>query len=56
MRQSKPQRPRRAEVRPVDRPKPAPKDVLLGVFQVTAKGGIVVPFDASDGEPLPVAA
>jgi hypothetical protein len=28
----------------------------LGVFQLTAKGGIVVPFDASDGVPLPVAA
>jgi ribonuclease R len=31
-----------------------PKDVLLGVFQFNAKGGIVVPFDASDGSPLPV--
>jgi ribonuclease R len=26
------------------------------VFQLTAKGGLVVPFDASDGDPLPVAA
>jgi ribonuclease R len=32
-----------------------PKDVLLGVFQLNTKGGLVVPFDASDGDPLPVA-
>jgi ribonuclease R len=56
MRHPKPSRPRRAEFRPVERPKPAPKDVLLGVFQLNAKGGIVVPFDAQDGDPLPVPA
>jgi ribonuclease R len=55
MRQRKPARPRRVESRPVERVKPVPKDVLLGVFQLTAKGGRVVPFDASDGDPLPVA-
>jgi ribonuclease R len=33
-----------------------PKDTLLGVFQLAVKGGLVVPFDASDGAPLPVAA
>jgi ribonuclease R len=33
-----------------------PKDVLLGVFQFNPKGGLVVPFDASDGVPLPVPA
>jgi ribonuclease R len=56
MRQPRPVRPRRAESRPVERVKPVPKDVLLGVFQLTAKGGRVVPFDASEGDPLPVAA
>jgi ribonuclease R len=55
MRQPRPVRPRRAVSRPVERPQPVPKDVLLGVFQLTAKGGMVVPFDASDGVPLPVA-
>jgi hypothetical protein len=30
--------------------------VLLGVFQFNPKGGLVVPFDASDGVPLPVPA
>jgi ribonuclease R len=56
MRPSKPARPRRAASRPVERVKPVPKDVVLGVFQLTAKGGLVVPFDTSDGDPLPVAA
>jgi ribonuclease R len=28
---------------------------LLGVFQLTPKGARVVPFDASDGDPLPIA-
>ena len=54
MRRSKPVRPRRAAARPVEREKPVPKDVLLGVFQLTSQGGRVVPFDASDGDPLPV--
>ena len=56
MRPPRPVRPRREASRPVERPKPVPKDVLLGVFKVTSKGGLVVPFDAQDGEPLPVAA
>jgi len=56
MRQPRPVRPRRAASRPVERPPAIPKDVLLGVFQLTAKGGLVVPFDAQDGVPLPVAA
>ena len=47
--------PRRVVSRPVERPVVAPKDSWLGVFQFGAKGGIVVPFDASDGMPLPVA-
>jgi len=55
MRQPRPVRPRRAAARPAERPPVVPKDVLLGVFQLTAKGGMVVPFDASDGVPLPVA-
>jgi len=56
MRQPRPVRPRRSASRPVPRPPIVPKDVLLGVFQLTAKGGEVVPFDASDGPPLPIAA
>ncbi len=36
-------------------PRPA-KDSLLGVFQIGPKGARVVPFDAADGEPLPVPA
>jgi ribonuclease R len=56
MRQPKTARPRRAASRPVERPKVVPKDVWLGVFQLNAKGGQVVPFDAADGVPLPVAA
>jgi ribonuclease R len=55
MRQQRPVRTHRAASRPVERPPVIPKDVLLGVFQLTAKGGIVVPFDAADGVPLPVA-
>ncbi len=55
MRPQRAVRTRRAASRPVERPAPIPKDVLLGVFQLNAKGGIVVPFDAQDGVPLPVA-
>ena len=55
MRQQRPVRTRRAASRPVERPPAIPKDVLLGVFQLAAKGGLVVPFDAQDGTPLPVA-
>jgi ribonuclease R len=40
----------------VERERPAPKDTLLGVYQSSAKGGVVVPFDASDGPPLAVTA
>ena len=56
MPQSRSVRPRRVTARPVERPAPVPKDVLLGVYQLSAKGGLVVPFDAQDGVPLPVAA
>ncbi len=61
MRRPKAARPRRpanrARERPprVERERLAPKDSLLGVFQLSAKGGLVVPFDPSDGVPLPVA-
>jgi ribonuclease R len=56
MRKPRAVRTRRGASRPVERPQVIPKEVLLGVFQVTAKGGIVVPFDAADGVPLPVSA
>ena len=48
--------PRRVTSRPVERPAVVPKDSWLGVFQHNARGGIVVPFDAADGLPLPIAA
>jgi ribonuclease R len=54
MRQRRATRPHRVASRPAPRPAVVPKDVLLGVFQLNAKGAIVVPFDASDGMPLPI--
>jgi ribonuclease R len=39
----------------VERERPAPKDTLLGVYQASATGGVVVPFDASDGPAMAVA-
>ncbi len=56
MRRSRAARPRRVAGRPAPRPQPPPKDVLLGVFQLTARGGLVVPFDAADGAALHVPA
>jgi ribonuclease R len=47
-----------AERRPprVERERPAPKDSLLGVYQLSGKGGMVVPFDSADGPSMPVPA